>query len=306
MRVLETGTFRRVGGLRDIVVDVRVIAATNRDMPPMVQEGGFREDLFYRINVFSIVLPPLRERRQDPSSCPTARTSRLDTSPSASGPHRRCPRPLPTQAIQPFRKSSAGTSPSCCGNSTATGRAWPARGATHTPAPEHDGAHGVTPGQRNPGLPRCWDALLAQCRCWSLSHRDASILSESLLTQPVRDGAARSKSRLVWQFLRGSAFTGGRLPDAPSLPAVTPLPQALPQALCHKPLANSQLRVSCSWECPLLCQASGGATARFRPPGLGARPAGAQRLHAGQVHVRQVRQRLQPPCDLALWGDPGS
>ncbi len=65
LRVLETGTFRRVGGLRDIVVDVRVIAATNRNLPQMVEQGRFREDLFYRINVFAIVLPPLRERRQD-------------------------------------------------------------------------------------------------------------------------------------------------------------------------------------------------------------------------------------------------
>ena len=63
--MLETGTFRRVGGLRDIVVDVRVITATNRNLPQMVEQGQFREDLFYRINVFSIVLPPLRERRQD-------------------------------------------------------------------------------------------------------------------------------------------------------------------------------------------------------------------------------------------------
>ncbi len=65
LRVLETGTFRRVGGLRDILVDVRVIAATNRNLPQMVERGQFREDLFYRINVFSIDLPPLRERRAD-------------------------------------------------------------------------------------------------------------------------------------------------------------------------------------------------------------------------------------------------
>lgn len=65
LRVLETGTFRRVGGVRDIVVDVRVIAATNRELARMVEGGQFREDLFYRINVFSIVLPPLRERRSD-------------------------------------------------------------------------------------------------------------------------------------------------------------------------------------------------------------------------------------------------
>ena len=65
LRVVENGSFRRLGGLRDIVVDARMIAATNRDLPQMVKDGRFREDLFYRINVFSIVLPPLRERRED-------------------------------------------------------------------------------------------------------------------------------------------------------------------------------------------------------------------------------------------------
>ena len=65
LRVIENGSFRRLGGLRDIVVDARVIAATNRDLPQMVKDGRFRDDLFYRINVFSIILPPLRERRED-------------------------------------------------------------------------------------------------------------------------------------------------------------------------------------------------------------------------------------------------
>lgn len=65
LRVLEDGSFRRLGGLHDIVVDARVIAATNRDLPQMVKDGRFREDLFYRINVFSIVLPPLRLHRED-------------------------------------------------------------------------------------------------------------------------------------------------------------------------------------------------------------------------------------------------
>jgi DNA-binding NtrC family response regulator len=65
LRVLDTGTFRRVGGVRDIKVDVRVICATNRDLLQMVSDGGFRQDLFYRINVVSFTLPPLRERRED-------------------------------------------------------------------------------------------------------------------------------------------------------------------------------------------------------------------------------------------------
>jgi DNA-binding NtrC family response regulator len=65
LRVLETGTFRRVGGTVDIKVDVRVIAATNRSLETMMKEGQFREDLYYRLNVFSVHIPPLRERRDD-------------------------------------------------------------------------------------------------------------------------------------------------------------------------------------------------------------------------------------------------
>ena len=65
LRVLETGSFRRVGGTADIRVDVRVIAATNRALEVMMKDGGFREDLYYRLNVFSVQIPPLRERRED-------------------------------------------------------------------------------------------------------------------------------------------------------------------------------------------------------------------------------------------------
>ncbi|MBI4462554.1 MAG: sigma-54-dependent Fis family transcriptional regulator [Acidobacteria bacterium] len=65
LRVLEDQTFRRVGGLRDLKVDVRVIAASNRDLERMVVEKRFREDLFYRLSVISVPLPPLRERKED-------------------------------------------------------------------------------------------------------------------------------------------------------------------------------------------------------------------------------------------------
>jgi len=65
LRVLETGTFRRLGGTTDIRVDVRVIAATSRSLEQMVREHGFREDLFYRLDVFSLYIPALRERQDD-------------------------------------------------------------------------------------------------------------------------------------------------------------------------------------------------------------------------------------------------
>jgi DNA-binding NtrC family response regulator len=65
LRVLEDKTFERLGGNKTIQVDVRVIAATNRDIEALVSQGRFREDLYYRINVLRIHLPPLRERRSD-------------------------------------------------------------------------------------------------------------------------------------------------------------------------------------------------------------------------------------------------
>ena len=65
LRVLESGRIERVGGQRPITVDVRVIAATNRDLPAAIAEGRFREDLFYRLNVIPIHVPPLRDRSSD-------------------------------------------------------------------------------------------------------------------------------------------------------------------------------------------------------------------------------------------------
>ncbi|HYD94553.1 MAG TPA: sigma-54 dependent transcriptional regulator [Noviherbaspirillum sp.] len=65
LRVLETQTFRRLGGQKEIRADVRFVAATHRNLPEMVKAGTFREDLYYRLNVGAIDVPPLRERRED-------------------------------------------------------------------------------------------------------------------------------------------------------------------------------------------------------------------------------------------------
>lgn len=65
LRVIETKNFTRLGGDKAIDVDFRVISATNKDLEKAIKEGSFREDLYYRLNVFSILLPPLRERRTD-------------------------------------------------------------------------------------------------------------------------------------------------------------------------------------------------------------------------------------------------
>jgi len=65
LHFLEERRFRRVGGTREILVDVRVVALTNRDLQAMVRDKSFRDDLFYRLNVFPLVVPPLREREAD-------------------------------------------------------------------------------------------------------------------------------------------------------------------------------------------------------------------------------------------------
>ncbi len=65
LRVLEDQTFRRIGGVKDMTVNLRVIAASNRDLEQAVREGRFREDLFYRLTIIPVFIPPLRQRRED-------------------------------------------------------------------------------------------------------------------------------------------------------------------------------------------------------------------------------------------------
>jgi DNA-binding NtrC family response regulator/putative methionine-R-sulfoxide reductase with GAF domain len=83
LRVLETGEFRPVGADRTVKVDVRIIAATNKDLRELAKKGGFREDLYYRLNVLTVTIPPLADRREDiPELCAhflTALCGRIDT-----------------------------------------------------------------------------------------------------------------------------------------------------------------------------------------------------------------------------------
>lgn len=65
LRVIEDKTFKRIGGLKDITVNVRIIAATNKNLESAVKDGSFRADLYYRLKVIPILIPPLRERRED-------------------------------------------------------------------------------------------------------------------------------------------------------------------------------------------------------------------------------------------------
>jgi len=94
LRVLQEQEFERLGSTRTIRVSVRVIAATNRDLSELVEQQMFRMDLFYRVNVFPITLPPLRERRED-----IARLARHFVHDAAARMHRPIPT-IPPEAIQ--------------------------------------------------------------------------------------------------------------------------------------------------------------------------------------------------------------
>ena len=71
LRVLQENEVDRIGGNRPIPIDIRVVATTNRDLQAAIQKGDFREDLFYRLNVIGIHLPPLRERKEISNSWPS-------------------------------------------------------------------------------------------------------------------------------------------------------------------------------------------------------------------------------------------
>ena len=65
LRVLQESVVERIGGTKPIPIDIRVICATNKNIEQMVEEGTFREDLYYRLNIIPIELPPLRKRKED-------------------------------------------------------------------------------------------------------------------------------------------------------------------------------------------------------------------------------------------------
>ena len=93
LRVLEEGVLTRVGGSKAIQVDVRVVAATNKDLEKAIEDGTFREDLFYRLNVVPIRVPPLRERREDIPMLITHFTEKMANREGAA------PRPFSSDAI---------------------------------------------------------------------------------------------------------------------------------------------------------------------------------------------------------------
>jgi two-component system response regulator AtoC len=93
LQVLQDGVFTRLGGNRDVRVDVRVVCATNRELEAMVKAGGFREDLFFRLNVVSLQIPPLRERREEVPALVAAFLARYSA-------RYRKPRPRLSQRLQ--------------------------------------------------------------------------------------------------------------------------------------------------------------------------------------------------------------
>ncbi|MCX5735814.1 MAG: sigma-54 dependent transcriptional regulator [candidate division NC10 bacterium] len=96
LRVLQDHIFRRVGGTDDIEVDIRIIAATNKEPARLIRTGAFREDLYYRLNVISIEMPPLRERRED---IPLLATSFLTLFAARSGRNAMCITPEAMDAL---------------------------------------------------------------------------------------------------------------------------------------------------------------------------------------------------------------
>lgn len=160
LRLLETGTHRRVGSTELRHTDVRVVAATHRDLPRMVAEGRFREDLYYRLCVFPIALPPLRERASDIRLLAPALLQRV-------APHRTLRLAQDALALLQTKRfpamcascATCWSAAPCCVTARPSNAAMCKRPSTPAPSPGHQlvwpTPHGAPKRRTRPTRPRC-------------------------------------------------------------------------------------------------------------------------------------------------------
>jgi transcriptional regulator with GAF, ATPase, and Fis domain len=208
LRVLQEGSFDRVGGEAPLHVNVRIIAATHRDLPAMVQEKRFREDLWYRVASFPIVLPPLRERREDIGSLaihfaerasrrfglrlhlPTQHDIELMGQYDWPGNIRELASVIDRAAIL----GNGG----CLEIAKALGGSWHAAGASQTVQPSHT---------KNQGSPATLDDAMRQHIQLALAHTHGTIegrrgAAKLLGINPHTLRARMRKLNIIWQTYR--------------------------------------------------------------------------------------------------------
>ena len=175
LRFLEEKTFKRVGGSADIRVDVRVIAATNRNLEEEVRQGRFREDLFYRLNVLPIVLPPLRERAR---RHPAARAFL----------HRQLQHRVQEARARRRRRGDARSWKPTAGRATSASCATPSSGRCCSPK----ATRSTVPTFRRRRPARCASAIASSCRPGGI---DLEQLERSLVVQALeRSGWNQTQS----------------------------------------------------------------------------------------------------------------